>query len=85
MDLHERAARGARYGELLQSGEITDALDAIEEQYTEGWAGCFDAAERDNLWHAVQVVRKVKAQLSMIAGDGKLATRQIQEMRKLNR
>jgi hypothetical protein len=84
-DLHERAARGARYQEILQSGEVTEALDAIEGQYADALLSCFDAAERDNLWRAVQVVRKVKKHLGELAGDGRLASHQIAEMQKLSR
>jgi hypothetical protein len=79
----ERASRGARYAELLRSGEITDALDGIEADYTRGMTDCHDRDERDRLWLAVQVVRKVKAQLQQIASDGRLAEGQLQQIRKL--
>lgn len=80
MNKQERAARGARYRELLRSGEVTEALDGIEQQYTDELLGCFNAEGREKLWQAVQVVRKVKAHLHSIEADGTLAQHQLQEL-----
>jgi hypothetical protein len=79
----DRAVRGVRYAELLRSGEVTEALDSIADQYADAWANCFDPHERENLWRFVQVVRKIKAQFGVLAGDGKLATYQISEAKRL--
>lgn len=81
--LRDRAAKGARYREMLQSGEVTEALDGIERQYADAWALCFNAEERENLWRGVQVVRKVREHFGQIAGDGKLATHQLSELKRL--
>jgi sulfur transfer protein SufE len=81
--LAEKAAKGSRYRELLRSGEITDALDGIERQYADELLNCQNHDERERLWLAVQVVRKVKAQLSSIDSDGKVAAHQLAEIRRL--
>ena len=83
MNKHERAARGARYRELLRSGEVTDALDAIEKQYADELLGCFAPEGRERLWQAVQVVRKVRAHLHSIEADGTLAQHQLQELSRV--
>ncbi|HSE58231.1 MAG TPA: hypothetical protein VLA99_05975 [Nitrospiraceae bacterium] len=83
--LRESAEKGSRYRELLQSGEVEEALDAVERQYADDLFNCFNPDERENLWKAVQVVRKVKAQLHSIESDGQLASYQLAEMRKLGR
>lgn len=85
MTPEERAARGSRYRELLQSGELTEALDAIERQYAEEWAKTYAADERENLWRAVQVVRKIRKHFGEMAGDGALATQQLTELRRLGK
>ena len=84
MSPEERAARGARYQELLAGGEITDALNTIERQYVDEWSGCFDPAGRESLWQAVQVVRKIKAHFGQLAGDGKMASHQLAELKRMN-
>jgi sulfur transfer protein SufE len=81
--LAERAAKGSRYRELLRSGEVTEALDGIEKQYADDLLNCQSHDERERLWLAVQVVRKVKSQLNSIDSDGKLAARQLAEIRRL--
>ncbi len=83
-DLHERAATGARYRELLQGGEVTAALDAIEQQYADELLNSHDSDQRENLWRAVQVVRKIKAQFGSLAGNGRLATYQLTELKRLS-
>jgi hypothetical protein len=81
--LAERAAKGSRYRELLRSGEVTEALDGIERQYADDLLNCQNHDERERLWLAVQVVRKVKSQLNSIDSDGKLAAHQLAEIRRL--
>jgi hypothetical protein len=80
MTKQERAARGARYRDLLRSGEMDEALASIEKQYTDELLGCFIPEGRERLWQAVQVVRKVKALLHSIVADGALAQHQLQEL-----
>ena len=81
--LAEKAAIGARYRELLRSGEVTDALDGIEKQYADDLLNCQNHDERERLWLAVQVVRKVKAQLHQVSSEGQLASHQLAEIRRL--
>ena len=81
--LAERAAKGSRYRELLRSGEVGEALDAIEKQYADDLLNCQNHDERERLWLAVQVVRKVRAQLHQTDSDGKVASHQLAEIRRL--
>jgi sulfur transfer protein SufE len=81
--LAERASKGSRYRELLRSGEVAEALDGIEAQYAADLLDCQSHDERERLWLAVQVVRKVKAHLNQIDSDGKLAAHQLAEIRRL--
>lgn len=79
--LRERAALGARFKEVLP--DIHDGLDAIERDYANAWANTFDAAERDNLWRAVRVVRKLKEHFGEIVSSGAVATHQLTEIKRL--
>jgi hypothetical protein len=79
--LRERAATGAIYREHLD--DFHAALDAIEAQYTQEWAGTFDAAQRDNLWRAVRVCRKMKEHFGELVSGGTLATYQLSELKRL--
>lgn len=81
--LRERAALGARFREFLP--DIQDGLDAIEREYAEEWARSFDTVERENLWRAVQVVRKLKGHFGEIVSGGTLATHQLTELKRLGK
>lgn len=79
--LRERAALGARFKEALP--DIQDGLDTIERAYADEWARTFDAGERDNLWRAVQVVRKLKGHFGEIVSSGAVASHQLTELKRL--
>ncbi len=79
--LRERAALGARFREVLP--DIRAGLDEIERTYADEWARSFDPAERDNLWRAVQVVRKLKAHFGEIVSSGTVSSHQLTEIRRL--
>jgi len=79
--LREQAALGAKYKEHLE--DFHAAIDAVEAQYAASWADTFDPAERDNLWRAVRVCRKMKEHFGSLVGSGTLASHQITELRRL--
>jgi hypothetical protein len=81
--LRERAALGSIYKEHLD--DIRAAIEAVEDQYASAWTDCFDSAERDNLWHAVRVCRKVKEHFGSLVSAGTLATHQLTELKRLNK
>lgn len=77
----ERAALGAKYREHLE--DFHAAIDAIEAQYAAAWADTFDSAERDNLWRAVRVCRKMKEHFGAFVSDGQVASHQLAELKWL--
>jgi hypothetical protein len=79
--LREKAAAGSVYSEHLD--EFRAAIDAVEAQYASAWADTFDAAERDNLWRAVRVCRKMKEHFGGIVSDGLVASHQLSELKRL--
>ena len=79
--LREQAALGAKYREHLD--DFHSAIDAVEAQYAESWATTFDAAERENLWRAVQVCRKMKEHFGSLVSTGTVATHQLSELKRL--
>lgn len=81
--LRERAALGSVYKEHLE--DFHAAIDAVEAQYASAWADTFDPAERENLWRAVRVCRKMKEHFGGIVSDGKLASHQLTGLRRLGK
>lgn len=81
----ERAGRAARYAALMEDGELAEAFDRIERDFAEAWKTTFDAAERDNLWRAVQVVKKVREHFATAISDGRVATHRINDIKRVVR
>lgn len=81
--LREQAEMGAVYREHLPA--LHAAIDAVEQQYASAWPTTFDAAERENLWRAVRVCRKMKEHFGSLVGTGTLATHQLTEIRRLGK
>jgi hypothetical protein len=79
--LAEKAANGSRFKEVLPI--ITECMDEIEAFYARDILNCGDRDERDNLWRAVQVCRKVKAHVGSLAASGAMASHQLAEIRRL--
>jgi hypothetical protein len=80
--LHEDISAGTRAADALET--MGSALDALEAEYVAGWrnTAARDTDARERLWQAVQIVGKVRTHLSKVAADGKLAEREVNEIRK---
>lgn len=79
--LQKKAATGSIYSEHLS--DFQAAINAVETQYSSAWADTFDPAERENLWRAVRVCRKMKEHFGAIVSDGKVASHQLTELKRL--
>ncbi len=78
--------RAARVRDAMQDGVLKEALAEIEATYNNALINCHDGpAERERLWLAVQVVRKVGAQLMSWDAGGHVAERNVQEIKRLAR
>jgi hypothetical protein len=79
--LREKAAAGATIREHLSA--IHAALDAVGEDYAKAMLDCHDRDERDNLWRAARVCRKLKEHFGTIASSGTMASHQLVELQRL--
>lgn len=75
-------SRGARAKALLDNELLTEAFTILEAAYVERWRQTHidDERGREKLFIAVNVVGKVKAHLSAIVGDGKIAAKQLDDL-----
>lgn len=76
MSPEERRARAFRVQAMMEDGEISSAFDDIEAEFTEEWKRTSDPAQRENLWHAVNVlslVRQRMANYASAASDGSMS------------
>ncbi len=63
MNQGERQARSARLHDMMNNGDVKDAIDSVEADLVAEWRTCFDAAERDNLWHTLRAFDRLKSKL----------------------
>ena len=80
--LQASIARGSRVDALLKNELLQEAFKKLEDDYVAAWKTwpAADAAGRERLWQAVNVLGKVKDHLARVAADGKLAQRQLSEL-----
>jgi hypothetical protein len=78
--LQTAIGRGARAQELLRSELLQEVFAKLDAEYIAAWRPARDTDARERLWQATQIVGKVKDHLAIIANDGKLAQRELDEL-----
>jgi hypothetical protein len=80
--LQTAIGRGARAQELLRSELLQEVFAKLDAEYVAAWRRTLarDSDARERLWQATQIVGKVKDHLAIIANDGKLAQRELDEL-----
>ena len=80
-------ARGDRADTLLRDPMLQEAFKTLRQEYTQAWQNTHlkDTDGRERLWQAVHLVGKIEDHLKRIAADGRLATRDLAEIKYLKR
>lgn len=76
------AGRGVRARQLIDDELLAEAFKTLEDAYTAGWRNTTvdDAAGREKLFLAVNIVGKVRDHLNRAITDGKLAAAELREI-----
>jgi hypothetical protein len=74
-NLRASISRAARAEALIKNELLQEAFKKLEDDYVTAWKTwpSADAAGRERLWQAVNVLGKVKGHLACMVADGKLA------------
>lgn len=78
-----KAIERAAQAEALQRNELlAETLAKLENDYIAGWRATHarDSDARERLWHAVQVVAKVRDHIAHVAAGGRMAQTQLDEL-----
>ena len=80
--LEAAITRGARAKELLTNELLQEAFARLEADYISAWrqTPARDTDARERLWQAVNIVGKVKDNLTTILSNGKLAQRELDDL-----
>jgi len=80
--LENAAGRGVRAERLLADELLAEAFKALEDAYTVAWRRTTidDAAAREKLFLAVNIVGKVRDHLAAIVNNGKLAQAELKQL-----
>ncbi len=81
------AQRGAQAQELLKSDIFNETLKYLESEYVSAWRRCVekDTASRERLWTAVRILDHIKVHLATLVNNGKLATKDLANIKYLKR
>jgi len=72
--------RGLRAAQLLESEAFKDATDALSEQLLDRWRISTDQTERERIWLSVNLLDQIKGKLAIVANNGKLARKELDEL-----
>jgi len=72
--------RGLRAAQLLENEAFKDATGALAEQLMDRWRVSNDAVERERIWLSVNLLDQIKAKLAIVANNGKLAKKELDEL-----
>src|SRR5262249_5820212 len=72
--------RGIRAAQLLESEAFKDATNALAEQLMERWRVSNDPSERERIWLSVNLLDQIKTKLAIVANNGKLAKKELDEL-----
>lgn len=77
MTPEERALRAVSVRALLDDQNIQDAFAAIEAELLTEWKTCRIPQERENLWHALNVMDRLQVWLRSAASHDLTALRRV--------
>lgn len=80
--LNKAVTRAAHAERLLADDLLKEAFDALDRDYLEAWrlTAVRDTDARERLWQAVQIVGKIKDHLSIVAQNGKMAQKELEQI-----
>lgn len=80
--LERAAARAVRAEALLDDELLNEAFDTLEKSYITAWRATTvdDAAGREKLFLAINIVGKVRGHLAGVVANGKLARAELKEL-----
>ena len=83
--LEDRLYQGNRAREILENEAFISAYDAIEQDVIEQWTSspARDAEGRERLWTYLQMLHKLKAQITQTLETGQLAQLELQHKQTL--
>ena len=86
-ELGRQQERGARAQELLKSDILKEAFVYLNDEYLRAWRNTRvrDTEAREKLWQAIHIVQLVQDHLSKWAVDGRIATKDLAQVKYLKR
>ena len=84
LQLQREMNRAAKASELFRNEIFEQSFDILLDQYKAEWAATApsDTASRERLYYLTQAVDAIRAHLQSVMETGKMAERQMKELRK---
>ena len=85
--LGQQQGRGAAAESLLQSDLLREVFSYLETEYLNAWRNTrvADTQAREKLWQAVHIVNLVQDHLKKYVSDGKIASKDLANIKYLKR
>ena len=85
--LGQLQGRGAAAAQLLESEMLKEVFAYLENEYLDAWkkTRVKDTESREKLWQAIQIVGLVQEQLKKWVVDGRIASKDLANIKYLKR
>lgn len=85
--LGQQQAKGARAYDLLSNDLLKEVFSYLETEYLKAWRNTRvkDTESREKLWQAVHIVNLVQDHLKKFVVDGRIATKDLAQVKYLKR
>jgi hypothetical protein len=83
LELRRTIAAAERARALIEDPLLVSAFDRLRDQFLHAWlnTAADDIAKRERLWHHIQALAEVRAELNTTLNDGVMAQAQLTELR----
>lgn len=87
LELGNRQVKGTRAYEILHSDLVKETFGYLETEYLTAWrnSAVKDERGRENLFLAIRVLDHVRAHLNKLVNDGKIASKDLANIKYLKR
>lgn len=83
LELRRRDAAAERARAIISDPVLVGAFEALDARFLLAWRNspAEDQAKRERLWHHIQALAEVRAELETVLNDGIMARSALEEMR----
>ena len=82
-ELQRDSTRAREAQALLDNTLLNEVFDYLRKSYVEAWQAARDNEKREENWHNVHAIDRIKEHLATVVANGRMAQEQIEQLVKV--